>query len=60
MIEDTDAFPLQPGYRGKSTNLAQPLARARRKVEPGRIGAIDDVQIVVSRHDQDPLREPGV
>src|SRR6185312_17314646 len=55
--DDADAFSLQRGDCGNGAELTQPLAGACRELEPGWITSIDDVDVMVPRHDQDALGE---
>ena len=44
-----NALALDGGDRRERAHLAQRLHRAERQIEPGRIGAVDDVDVVVAR-----------
>ena len=47
---------LHGGHRRQRAHLAQPLVGAGRQIEPRRVGAIDDVDVVVARQHQHPPR----
>ena len=59
-IHHADAFALDDGHRRQDPQLAQPLVRAGRQVEARRIGAVDDVQVVVAGNDQHAFGEAGM
>ena len=59
-VEDTDALALDRGHRGERPHLPQPLAGARRQFQPGRIGAVDDVHVVIAGQDEGPLGQRGM
>ncbi len=60
MVDDVDAIALEGGHRRQRPHLAQAAARTRRQFEPARIGAIDDVDVVIARQDERALGESGV
>ena len=51
---------LQRVDRKQRAKLSQPLVGTSRQVQAGRIGPVDDVDVVVARHHQDPLGEPRI
>ena len=51
---------MQRAHRGQDAQLAQPLVRADRQIEPRRIGAIDDIQVVVAGNHQHSLGKLGM
>jgi len=53
-------FTLQRVHREEGVKFSQPLIGASRKVQARRIRPIDDIDVVVARHHQDPFRKPGV
>ena len=59
-IDHMYALALNHAHRRKHPQLAQPLVRAGRQIEPGRVGAIDDVEIVVAGNHQRARGEIGV
>src|SRR5262245_6526568 len=46
--DDAHAIALRSCNRRKRPHLPQPLADTERKIEPSRIGAVDDVQVVIA------------
>ena len=48
VVDDMHALALQRCDCRQRAHLAQPLAGAERQIEPGRIGAVDDVHIVIA------------
>ena len=54
-IDDEYAIALHGRDRRKRPHLPQPLAWTERQIETGRIGAVDDVHIVVAGKDEHPL-----
>ena len=59
-IEAQDPVPLQGLDGGQGAQLAKPLPRARRQLEPGRIGAVDDIHVMVAGKDQHALGQSGM
>ena len=59
-IEAQSLVTLQGLDGRQGAQLAKPFPRARRQFEPGRIGAVDDIHVMVSGKDQDALGETGV
>ncbi len=54
VVDDIHALALHRCDGRQGSHLAQPLAGAERQIEPGRIGAVDDVHIVVAgQHDHE-------
>ena len=51
---------LDGGDRRERAHLAQRLRRTDRQIEPRRIGAIDDIDVVVPRQNQHAFREIGI
>ena len=60
VIDDVQAIALHGCDCRKRAHLAEPLAGAERQVEPGRIGAIDDVHVVISRQHDHPFGKSGM
>ena len=59
-VHDADAGALHGRRHREHPHLAQALAGARRQFEPGRIGPVDDVDVVVAGQDEATFRELGV
>ena len=56
-INDSYTRSLHCCDRGKRAHLAQAPAWRRRKIEPGWVGAINHVEIVIARQEKHPLRQ---
>ena len=60
LIDQTNALAMKRVGRRQEPEPPQRSVRACREIEAGRIGAIDDVEVVVSRQNENPLGKPGI
>ena len=57
-IDDADPVALHSHHGRQGAHLAQPPTGAGRQIEPRRIGAVDDIDVVIARQHQRALRKP--
>ena len=57
-VDDPNPVALHGGDRRQGAHLAETLAWAGGKLEAGRVGAVDDVEIVVAGKEQGPFGQP--
>jgi hypothetical protein len=60
LIDQEDAFAMEGLGGRQKPKPAQFSIRTCRKIESSRIGAIDDIEVVIPRQNQDPLRKPRI
>ena len=60
LIDQTNAFPMERISRRQEPESPQFSVRTCRKIEPSRIGAVDDIEVMIPGQDQDPLSKPGI
>ena len=58
LIDQTNAFAMKRVSRRQKPEPPQLSVRTCRKVEPSWIGAIDDIEVMISGQDQGPLGKP--
>ena len=59
-IHNPHALALNDSHGREDPQLPQPLVRAGRQIEARRIGAIDDIEVVVAGNDQHSFDETGM
>ena len=60
LIDQANALAMERVSRRQKPEPPQLSVRTCRKIEPSWIGAIDDIEVVISGQDQDPLGKPRI
>ena len=56
-VHHAQAVGAKGGHRGQRAHLAERLRRAKRQIEARRVGAVDDIDVVIARQNEDPVGE---